>query len=143
MEFESLKVPFVILLTSPLAFIGAVAAMLVFGESYNLMSIIGIVIMIGAVDNDAVVALDFVLHLRAKGYSLTDSIKIGMTKRLRSVVMTTATSVLGLVPLILMTGESSSIARSLSYPVAGGLITSTLFTLAVIPIVYSYFDKEK
>ena len=143
MEFESLKVPFVILITSPLAFIGAVFAMLIFGESYNLMSIIGIVIMIGAVDNDAVVALDFVLHLRAKGFSLADSIKMGMTKRLRSIVMTTATSVLSLVPLILMTEESSSIARSLSYPVAGGLITSTLFTLVVIPIVYSYFDKEK
>jgi len=143
MEFESLKVPFVVILTSPLAFIGAISAMVIFGESYNLMSMIGIVIMIGAVDNDAVIAVDFIIHQRNQGIPLKEAVKTGMVKRLRSIIMTTATSVFGLIPLIMMSGESSSIAKSLSYPVAGGLITSTLFTLIVIPVVYTYIDRRK
>jgi HAE1 family hydrophobic/amphiphilic exporter-1 len=142
-EFESLKVPFVIILTSPLAFIGAIFAMLIFGESYNLMSMIGIVIMVGAVDNDAVIAIDFIIHLRKQGLSVNEAIHQGMTKRLRSIIMTTATTILGIIPLLLTTGESSSLAKSLSYPVVGGLFTATIFTLILIPIMYSYIEREK
>jgi HAE1 family hydrophobic/amphiphilic exporter-1 len=142
-EFESLKAPLIIILTSPLALIGAIFTMVLFGESYNLMSIIGIVIMTGAVDNDAVIATDFINLLRKQNYPLLNAIKLGMQKRLRSIIMTTATSVLGLLPLIFMSGESSSLAKSLSYPIAGGLITSTIFTLIIIPIVYLYFYNKK
>jgi hydrophobic/amphiphilic exporter-1 (mainly G- bacteria), HAE1 family len=139
-EYESLLYPFVILLTSPLAFIGAVLAMLLAGEKYNVMSLVGIVIMIGAVDNDAVIAVDTITALRKSGMRLHEAIRQGMRQRLRPILMTTATTVLGILPLILSLGEGSALVRALTIPLAGGLITSTLFTVVVIPIVYTYVD---
>ncbi len=140
-EYESLVYPFVILLTSPLAFIGAVLAMLLTGEKYNVMSLVGIVIMIGAVDNDAVIAVDVITMLRRSGTGLREAVCRGMRQRLRPILMTTATTVLGILPLILSLGEGSELVRALTIPLAGGLISSTLFTLVVIPVVYTYIDS--
>ncbi len=140
-EYESIIYPFVILLTSPLALVGAFIAMYLAGQSYNLMSIIGLVIMFGAIDNDAVIAVDLIISNRRNGMSLVDAIIDGMRKRLRPIVMTTLTTILGMVPLIVGFGKGLELAVAISYPVAGGLIASTLFTLLVIPVVYTYFDK--
>jgi HAE1 family hydrophobic/amphiphilic exporter-1 len=139
-EYESLLYPFVILLTSPLALIGAVLAMLVAGEKYNVMSLVGMVIMIGAVDNDAVIAVDVITALRRSGAGLHEAIRTGMRQRLRPIIMTTATTVLGILPLMFSLGDGSELVRALTIPLAGGLITSTLFTLVVIPVVYTYID---
>jgi len=140
-EYESIVYPLVIILTSPLAFIGAVVVMFLAGQSYNVMSLIGLVIMIGAVDNDAVIALDFIIHQRRAGLPLNEAVVDGMNKRLRSILMTTATTILGVLPLVLSIGVGLELATSLTWPIFGGLFSSTLFTLVVIPVVYTYFDK--
>lgn len=140
-EYESFLYPFVILLTSPLAFIGAVLAMLLTGEKYNVMSLVGIVVMIGAVDNDAVIAVDVITALRRRGAGLHEAVCRGMRQRLRPILMTTTTTLLGIVPLILSLGEGSELVRALTIPLAGGLVSSTLFTLVIIPVIYTYIDS--
>ncbi|MFH0991227.1 MAG: efflux RND transporter permease subunit [bacterium] len=140
-EYESILYPFVILLSSPLAFIGAIGAMVLAGQNYNVMSLIGIVIMIGAVDNDAVIAVDIITSMRRDGVALFDAVKEGMQKRLRPILMTTVTTVLGVIPLIFEFGTGSELVRALTIPLVGGLIASTLFTIVFIPIVYTYIDK--
>lgn len=140
-EYESILYPFVILLTSPLAFIGAILGMLVAGQNYNVMSLIGIVIMIGAVDNDAVIAVDIITALRRQGLSLIEAIRQGMRQRMRPILMTTATTVLGIIPLVFEFGTGSELVRALTAPLVGGLIASTFFTIVAIPVVYSYIDR--
>ncbi len=140
-EYESIIYPLVILLTSPLALAGSFVMMYLAGQSYNVMSIVGLVIMLGAIDNDAVIALDLIISNRRKGMSLNDAIVDGMIKRFRPIVMTTLTTILGIIPLVVGFGKGLELAVAISYPVMGGLIASTLFTLFVIPIVYTYFDK--
>jgi HAE1 family hydrophobic/amphiphilic exporter-1 len=140
-EYESVLYPFVILLTSPLAFIGAIGAMAITGQNYNVMSLIGLVIMIGAVDNDAVIAVDIITALRRQGKNLRDAIQEGMRLRLRPILMTTATTILGIIPLVFEFGTGSELVRALTAPLVGGLIASTIFTLVAIPVVYTYVDR--
>jgi HAE1 family hydrophobic/amphiphilic exporter-1 len=140
-EYESIVYPLVILITSPLALVGAFIMMYLAGQSYNVMSIVGLVIMLGAIDNDAVIAVDLIISNRRNGMKLEEAILDGMTKRFRPIVMTTLTTILGIIPLVLGFGKGLELAVAISYPVIGGLIASTLFTLFVIPVVYSYFDK--
>ncbi len=139
-EFESLIYPLVIMLTSPLAVIGAILLMLMTGESYNALSLIGLVIMVGAVDNDAVIATDFIVELRRNGYSRDEAIFLGVSKRLRSIVMTTVTTVVGIIPLLFNIGSGSELGASLSTPLIGGLLAATAFTLFTIPAVFTYLD---
>jgi HAE1 family hydrophobic/amphiphilic exporter-1 len=140
-QYESVLYPFVILLTSPLAFIGAIGAMALTGQAYNVMSLIGLVIMIGAVDNDAVIVVDVITSLRRKGLALHDAIRQGMQQRLRPILMTTATTVLGIIPLFFEFGTGSELVRALTVPIVGGLIASTFFTVVAIPIVYTFIDR--
>lgn len=139
-EFESLVYPLVIMLTSPLAAIGAILLMLVVGESYNALSLIGLVIMVGAVDNDAVIATDFIVDLRRNGYARDEAIFLGISKRLRSIVMTTVTTVVGIIPLLFNIGSGSELGASISTPLVGGLLAATAFTLFTIPAVFAYLD---
>jgi len=140
-EYESILYPFVILLTSPLAFIGAILAMAITGQNYNIMSMIGLVIMIGAVDNDAVIVVDVITDLRREGLEVMEAIREGVRRRLRPILMTTATTVLGIIPLAFEFGTGSELVRALTAPLVGGLIASTVFTVVAIPIVYSYIDR--
>lgn len=140
-QYESVLYPFVILLTSPLAFVGAILAMAITGQQYNVMSLIGLVIMIGAVDNDAVIVVDVITGLRRQGYTLGGAVAEGMRRRLRPILMTTATTVLGIIPLVFEFGTGSELVRALTAPLVGGLIASTLFTITVIPVAYSYIDR--
>jgi HAE1 family hydrophobic/amphiphilic exporter-1 len=105
------------------------------------MSLIGIVIMIGAVDNDAVIAVDIITDLRRKGIGLNEAVMQGMKLRLRPILMTTATTVLGVIPLVFEFGTGSELVRALTIPLVGGLIASTAFTIVAIPIVYTYIDR--
>ncbi len=141
-QYESVLYPFVILLTSPLAFIGAIGAMALTGQAYNVMSLIGLVIMIGAVDNDAVIVVDVITALRRSGVPLHDAIRNGMQQRLRPILMTTATTVLGIIPLFFEFGTGSELVRALTVPIVGGLVASTLFTVVAIPVVYTFIDRR-
>jgi HAE1 family hydrophobic/amphiphilic exporter-1 len=140
-QYESIIYPLIILTTSPLALVGSFMAMFLFGQSYNLMSIVGIIIMLGALDNDAVIAVDMITSNRRNGMPLTDAIVYGMQKRFRAIVMTTLTSIIGMIPLVLGFGTGLELAAAISYPVIGGLIGSTIFTMFLIPVLYKYFDK--
>jgi hydrophobic/amphiphilic exporter-1 (mainly G- bacteria), HAE1 family len=139
-EYESLLSPFVILLTGPLAFTGAILAMAITGQEYNVMSLVGLVVMIGAVDNDAVIAIDVITALRNRGRTAVDAIRLGMRERLRPILLTTATTILGILPLMWEGWTGTDMIRVLTIPLVGGLIASTVFTLAVVPVVYSWID---
>jgi len=140
-EYESILYPLVILLTSPLAFIGAMLAMVITGQSFNVMSLVGLVVMIGAVDNDAVILVDQITDLRRAGTALHEAIQAGMRRRLRPILMTTATTVLGVIPLVFPFGTGSELVRALTTPLVGGLIASTIFTVTTIPVVYACIDR--
>ncbi len=140
-EYESVLYPAVILLTSPLAATGAILAMAAADQHFNVMSLVGLVIMVGAVDNDAVIMVDLITNLRREGVGVTQAIQQGVEQRLRPILMTTATTILGIVPLVFEFGTGSDLVRALTIPLVGGLIASTLFTVGAIPVVYTYVDR--
>ena len=141
-EYESVLYPLIILVTSPLSVVGAFIVMYLAGQSYNIMSIVGLVIMLGAIDNDTVIALDLIIDNRRQGLELNDAILTGMKKRLRPIVMTTLTTLLGIIPLVAGWGTGLELAAALSYPVMGGILASTLVAMFVDPVLYSYFDRH-
>ena len=97
--------------------------------------------MLGAIDNDTVIALDLIIANRRTGMALDEAIINGMRKRLRPIVMTTCTTILGIIPLIIGFGAGLELAVALSYPVIGGILASTLVAMFVDPVLYSYFDR--
>jgi hydrophobic/amphiphilic exporter-1 (mainly G- bacteria), HAE1 family len=141
-EYESIVYPLVILLTSPLAAIGAIFGMALAGQHFNVMSLVGLVIMIGAVDNDAVIVVDVIIGLRREGLAMREAILRGMRQRLRPILMTTATTVLGIIPLIFEFGTGSELVRALTVPIVGGLITSTVASILVIPVGVSFAERN-
>jgi HAE1 family hydrophobic/amphiphilic exporter-1 len=143
-EFESLVFPFIIIVTIPLAAIGAVLSLFVTGQSFNVMSLIGVVVLVGIVDNDAVIKVDFINQERRRGASVRDAILAAGQKRLRPILMTTFTTVLGLLPLALGFGPGGELQRPLAVAISGGLLSATFLTLVVVPVVYSLLaGKEK
>lgn len=136
-QFESLLQPVVVLVAVPLAAVGAVPALWLTGGGINLMSGIGLVILIGIVVNDAIVKVDFINQRRRGGLALREAIAEAGRLRLRPIVMTTATTVLGLIPLALGWGAGADLRSPLAVVVIGGLISATFLTLIVVPVVYS------
>ena len=141
-QFESFLHPFVILLTIPLALIGAVLALAVTGSTISVVVFIGAILLAGIVVNNAIVLIDLINKLRAKGMAKLDAIMEGGRLRLRPILMTTVTTTLGLLPLALGFGEGSEIRAPMAITVIGGLTVSTLLTLVVIPVVYSILDRK-
>jgi HAE1 family hydrophobic/amphiphilic exporter-1 len=141
-QFESFLHPFVILLTIPLALIGAVLALGVTGSSISVVVFIGAILLAGIVVNNAIVLIDFINKLRARGMSKVEAIMEGGKLRLRPIMMTTITTALGLLPLALGFGEGAEIRSPMAITVIGGLLVSTLLTLVVIPVVYSVLDRK-
>ncbi|MCW3806227.1 efflux RND transporter permease subunit [Plebeiibacterium marinum] len=142
-QFESLIHPFTILLTIPLAGVGAIAAFLILGKSLNIMAYIGLVMLAGIAVNDSIILVDAINQNKQDGMSLKDAIIAAANSRLRPIFMTSLTTILGLLPLTFGFGESAAIRSSMAIAVIGGLITSTLLTLVVIPCVYYVFDFKK
>jgi HAE1 family hydrophobic/amphiphilic exporter-1 len=132
-EYESLILPLIVLASSPLAFVGAVAALALWGEPLGILSLAGLIITVGAVDNDAVIALDLIAEKIRAGKDRSLAIVEGMLERLRPIVVTSLTTVLGVLPLLFQSGNGSVLVRSLAIPLAGGLVASTIATVAVIP----------
>jgi HAE1 family hydrophobic/amphiphilic exporter-1 len=135
--FGSLLTPFVILLTLPLAAIGAFPALAITGRELGLPAMIGLLMLIGIVITNAIVLLEFVEQRRAAGMSLRDAVIDGAETRVRPILMTALTTMIGLVPLALGLSEGALLSASLATVVIGGLLTSTLLTLIVIPVVYT------
>lgn len=141
-QFESLVHPFVILFTIPLAAIGAIGALYVTGSIINVVALIGMIILAGIVVKNGIVLIDLVNRKREEGYSRHDAILIGGRTRLRPIMMTTATAVLGLLPIAIGMGAGGEMQRPMAITVIGGLTVSTLLTLVVIPVVYTVLDRE-
>jgi hydrophobic/amphiphilic exporter-1 (mainly G- bacteria), HAE1 family len=142
--FGSLLSPFVILFSLPLALIGALVALAVTGSALSISSLIGILMLVGIVVTNAIVLLEFVIMLRKeRGYSTYDALVEGGQTRVRPIMMTAVAAMLALVPLALGGNEGAIIASELGRVVIGGLFSSTLLTLVVVPVVYSLVEGLK
>lgn len=140
-QFESLIHPFTILLTIPLAGVGAVWAFFILGMSLNIMAYIGIIMLAGIAVNDSIILVDAINQFKAAGKSLRDSIISAGENRIRPIIMTSITTILALLPLTIGFGESAALRSPMAIAVIAGLITSTLLTLVVIPCVYYVFES--
>lgn len=140
-QFESLIHPFTILLPVPLAVVGAVAIFFFQGASLNIMALIGIIMLVGIAVNDSIILVDAINQFRREGMKLREAIIAAGQRRIRPIVMTTLTTILALFPMTLGFGESASLRSPMAWAVIGGLITSTMLTLVVIPCIYMVFGQ--
>ncbi|MCC6704256.1 MAG: efflux RND transporter permease subunit, partial [Thermomicrobiales bacterium] len=136
MSFGSLSTPFVILFSLPLALIGVLGALAITGKTLGLPALIGVLMLIGIVVTNAIVLLEYVIELRHNGKSLDEAIIEGGKVRLRPILMTAIATILALTPLAASTESGAIIAADLAVVVIGGLLTSTLLTLLVVPAAY-------
>jgi HAE1 family hydrophobic/amphiphilic exporter-1 len=141
-QFESLLHPLIIMVAVPFGLVGVVAALLVTGVAISSITLIGVVMMAGIVVNNAIVLVDYINRLRRGGSELLDAIREAAAVRLRPILMTTATTVLGMLPLTLQVGQGWELRQPLAVTVIGGLVFSTLLTLVLIPTLYSMLAKR-
>ena len=136
-QFESFMSPFVIMFSIPFAFVGVILGLIITGTPLGVMGMIGILILMGIVVKNGIVLIDYTILMRERGYSVTEASVIAAKSRLRPILMTTLTTVLGMIPMAIGQGEGSEMWRSLGMVVAWGLSISTLVTLVIIPTVYA------
>ncbi len=142
-QFESFKKPFIIMFTIPLGIIGVVIVGLISGMSINVIVLIGLIILSGIIVNNAIVLVDYIGQLQAQGMPKVEAIKTAARVRWRPILMTTITTVLGLMPMALDYNEGFEIRIPLALTLIGGLIFGTFLTLVFIPLVYNWVVKEK
>ena len=136
-QFESFMSPFVIMFSIPFAFVGVLLGLWVTGTPLGAMGLVGILILMGIVVKNGIVLIDYTILMRERGNSIAESSVIAAKSRLRPILMTTLTTVLGMIPMAVGQGEGSEMWRSLGMVVAWGLSISTLVTLVIIPTVYA------
>ena len=141
-QFESLMAPFVIMFSVPFALVGVLLGLRINGLALGVMSIIGIIILIGIVVKNGIVLIDYTILCRERGMNIRDASTTAAKSRLRPILMTTLTTVLGMLPMAVGTGEGSELWRSLGITVCWGLSISTLITLVLIPTVYCAFSNR-
>jgi HAE1 family hydrophobic/amphiphilic exporter-1 len=142
-QFESLLHPFLVMLTLPMGAAGAFLSLLIGGQSLNVMSIIGMVVLVGLVVDDAIVEVDFINQLRRGGKPLREAVVDGCMTRLRAILMSSLDTVFGLVPMALGLERGSELLKPLGIVVAGGLLFATFLTLIIIPVVYEAVEGLK
>lgn len=142
-QFNSFLYPVAIMASLPLSLIGVFFALFLFGSSLNMFSIIGIIMLMGLVCKNAILLIDFIKESLSNGSSRTEAIMLAGQTRLRPILMTTAAMVMGMVPLALGIGEGSEQQAPMAHAIIGGVITSTLLTLIVVPVIYTYLDDGK
>jgi HAE1 family hydrophobic/amphiphilic exporter-1 len=142
-EFESIVHPFTVLLSVPLASCGAVLALWATGTPLSAVSAIGLVVLVGIVDNDAVVKVDCIVRLRRAGMSARAAAMAAGRRRLRPIVINTVTALLGLLPMALGAGPGGELQAPLAIAVFGGLLSATALTLVVIPVVYTLLEDAR
>lgn len=141
-QFESLLHPFIILFTIPLALVGAILGLWITGASVSVVVFIGLILLAGIVVNNAIVLIDLINQLRARGKGKIRAILEGGKSRLRPILMTTLTTTLGLLPLAIGIGDGAELRAPMAITVIGGLVVSTLLTLVVIPTMYAIMDRR-
>ncbi len=142
-QFESLKAPIIIITAMPMLAIGVIGIYLLMGETFSMISLIGVVMLVGIVVNNGIVLVDYITLLRRRGQGLREACLNAGAGRLRPILMTTLTTVLAMTPLAFFAGEGSEQMQPLAITVVGGLTINTLITLVFVPVVYSIiFRKE-
>jgi HAE1 family hydrophobic/amphiphilic exporter-1 len=142
-QFESLVQPFLIMMTVPLAMIGVALVLWLAAIPVTIMVFLGLIILVGIVVNNAIVLIDYINTLRGRGMEKTEAIIEAGRARLRPIIMTALTTVVGLVPMALGIGEGAEIRTPMAITVIVGLSTATLLTLVVIPTLYYQFTSNK
>ncbi len=142
-QFESFAHPFIIMFTIPLAAIGVAGGLLISGKPVSLAILIGVVILAGIAVNNGIVMIDYINRLRRSGADPREAIVEGSVTRLRPVLITALTTILGMMPMALSTSAGSEMRSPLAVAVAGGLTATTLLTLFVVPIIYSLVNKVR
>ncbi|MBN1405594.1 MAG: efflux RND transporter permease subunit, partial [Candidatus Omnitrophica bacterium] len=141
-QFESLLDPFIVMFSVPFAFTGVAFGLFFGGIALSMISFIGLIMLVGIVVNNAIVLVDYINILRARGLSVYDAITKGGQNRLRPVLMTTITTLAGMCPLALSRGEGSELWRPLGISMVGGLSVSTLITLVLVPVLYAILEAK-
>jgi hydrophobic/amphiphilic exporter-1 (mainly G- bacteria), HAE1 family len=140
MQFESLVHPFSIMLALPMSMIGAAIFLLIFGSSVSVVSMIGIIMLMGLVTKNGILLVDYTNVLRDRGMERYEALLAAGPTRLRPILMTTFAMIFGMIPVAIGFGEGSEFRAPMGQAVIGGLITSTLLTLFIVPVVYSILD---
>ena len=142
-QFESFKDPLVIMLTVPLAIAGALIFMTATGQTMNIYSQIGIIMLIGLVAKNGILIVEFANQKQESGLSLMESIEQASLQRMRPILMTSTSTILGLLPLTYATGEGANGRIAMGIAVVGGLLVSTILTLYIVPAIYSYVSTDR
>lgn len=141
-QFESFRDPFIILFTVPLAVAGAILSLSIFGQTLNVFSQIGIIMLVGLVTKNGILIVEFANQRKAAGLEITDAIVDAAAVRFRPILMTSLSTILGVLPIALAIGAGAESRISMGIAVIGGLIYASLLTLYVIPAVYTYFSSK-
>ncbi len=140
--FESMRDPFIIIFTIPLSLIGIVAIYFFTGEVFNILTAVGMLVLVGVIVNNGIVLVDYTNLLRKRGYGLHEACVEAAGNRLRPILMTTLTTVLGLVPMAFFPGEGSEMVAPMGKAILGGLSFGTLMTLFLMPVIYYIFNRK-
>jgi HAE1 family hydrophobic/amphiphilic exporter-1 len=139
-QFESLLHPFLIMFTVPMGLVGTIILLLITGQSLNAISLIGIIVLIGVVVDNAIVEIDYINQLRQQGLGLRPAVVEGSQVRLRPIMMSTMSTITGLIPMALGLGRGAELLRPLAIAVLGGLTSSLFLTLVLIPVLYEFVE---
>ena len=139
-QFESLLMPLAVMFSVPFSLIGVILALLLADKSLNVLSYIGIIMLVGIVVNNSIVLIDYINQLRQKGMERKEAIISGGKTRLRPILMTMFTTVLALVPMALGSGEGAELRAPMAITIIGGLTSSTFLSLIIVPIFYTFLD---
>ena len=141
-QFQSLRSPFIVMFTMPLAFTGGFLALLITGNVFSIVGMIGFIVLLGIVVNNGIVLVDYINQMRHEGLEKTEAIREAGAARIRPVLMTAMTTVLGLIPLAFGIGDGAEMVQPVAIVCIGGLLYATLMTLVVIPVVYDLFNRK-
>lgn len=141
--YESLVYPFVVLFSIPVALIGALLALALTMETLNIFSIVGLIMLLGLVAKNAILLVDFTNHLKEQGHNVVDALIEAGKERLRPILMTTLAMVFGMLPIALASGSSAEVKNGMAWVIIGGLVSSLLLTLLLVPSMYLVVDRLK
>jgi multidrug efflux pump subunit AcrB len=142
-QFGSFLQPIAIMASLPLALIGVMLALLLWNSTLNVFSMIGLVMLMGLVTKNAILLVDFANHARTAGLSVVDALLQAGLVRMRPIIMTTMAMVFGMLPLALAFNDGGEIQAPMGRAIIGGVIASTILTLVVVPVLYSYLVRER
>ena len=140
LQFRSVLQPLIVFSSMPLAITGSFIALYLSGWSFSFFAFVGLISLIGIVVNNAIILIDYINQLRDEGKPLLEAVKEGSERRFTPILLTSITTILGLIPL---TAQASSLWSPLGLTIIGGMISSTFLTLLVVPILYKWFSRKE